>query len=65
MKRRDVESALRQHGCSTIRQTGDHEVFGCPCGQHIFPLPRHRIISPGVVRDGMKRLACLPKGWLQ
>ena len=25
----------------------------------------NRIVSPGVVRDTIAKLACLPKGWLQ
>jgi len=24
-----------------------------------------RVVSPGVVRDTIKKLACLPGGWLQ
>ena len=24
-----------------------------------------RIVSPGVVRDTIKKLSCLPEGWLQ
>jgi hypothetical protein len=24
-----------------------------------------RIVSPGVVRDTVRKLACLPEGWLQ
>ncbi len=24
-----------------------------------------RIVSPGVVRDAVKKLVCLPEGWLQ
>ena len=65
MKRRDVEVALREYSCLLLRSTGDHDVYGCACGQHIFPLPRHKVISPGVVRDAIKRLVCLPEGWLQ
>ena len=65
MKRRDVERALRANGCSPIRNTGGHEVWGCPCGAHIAPLPRHNAISAGVVRNVEKLMACLPDGWLQ
>ncbi|MGH3944696.1 MAG: hypothetical protein ACRDSI_06585, partial [Pseudonocardiaceae bacterium] len=50
---------------SASRATGDHDVYGCVCGQHIFPLPRHKVTSPGVVRDAIGRLTCLPEGWLQ
>lgn len=27
--------------------------------------PRHKTTSPGVVRSTMKRMTCLPEGWLQ
>jgi hypothetical protein len=36
---------------SELRSDGRHSVFGCPCGNHIIPVPTsHRMISPGVVR---------------
>ena len=28
-------------------------------------LPRHKMTSPGVVRDAIRRLTFLPEGWLQ
>ena len=40
---------LRAAGWTLIRSDGKHDVYGCPCGAHIAPLPRHRTISPGVV----------------
>lgn len=65
MRRREVEAALREQQCRSLRNKGGHEVWGCPCGQHSFPLPNHTITSPGVVRDAVRRLTCLPEGWLQ
>lgn len=65
MKRRDVNRALTTNGCESVRDTGSHTHWVCPCGQHSADVPRHNIVSPGVVRDTIKRLACLPKGWLQ
>ena len=66
MKRRDVETALAAHGCFPIRSRGDHDVWGCPCDKkHKAPVPRHRNISAGVVREIGKQMACLPEGWLQ
>jgi hypothetical protein len=65
MKRRDIETALRAQDCHVLRDRGDHTVWGCPCGRHQFPLPRHTVTSPGVVRKAIKMLACLPEGWLQ
>lgn len=65
MKRREVEQALREQDCRSLRNRGGHEVWGCPCGSHTFALPNHPTTSPGVVRNAIKRLACLPEGWLQ
>lgn len=64
MKRRDLVRALIAAGCTSIRNDGDHEVYGCPCGSHIYPVPRHREISSGVVRKAPASLPCLPKGWI-
>lgn len=65
MKRREIETALREQQCRPLRNKGGHEVWGCPCGQHRFALPNHTVTSPGVVRDAVRKLACLPEGWLQ
>lgn len=65
MKLRDVEKALREQGCSVISDRGPHTKWGCPCGVHTVPVPRHTVVSPGVVRSIGKRLVCLPEGWLQ
>jgi hypothetical protein len=42
-----------------------HQKWVCPCGKHSANIPRHRYISPGVVADTIKRMDCLPGGWLQ
>lgn len=65
MKYRDVEAALLAHACRWREGKGDHRVWYCPCGQHMVVTPRARVTSPGVVRDVIKRMSCLPKGWLQ
>jgi len=65
MKRTDVNRALRQNGCSIKSDIGDHCKWECPCAAHSANIPRHREISPGVVADTIKRMACLPEGWLQ
>jgi hypothetical protein len=44
---------------------GSHEKWVCPCGQHMVIIPNHRTVSPGVVGDAIKKLTCLPGGWLQ
>ena len=65
MKRVRLIAALEANGCRSIRNKGDHEVYGCPCGQHQTPVPRHRKVAPGTVNSIEKQIACLPKGWLQ
>ncbi|WP_461152615.1 type II toxin-antitoxin system HicA family toxin [Saccharopolyspora tripterygii] len=65
MKRTALVRLLEHHGCRTIRNRGNHEVFGCPCGQHQAPVPRHSKISPVVVQSVEKQLACLPRGWIK
>jgi len=65
MKRRDVNRALRRAGCVIKNDDGPHTTWQCPCGQHTADIPRHVSISPGVVRDTISRMTCLPEGWLQ
>ncbi|MFD1527912.1 type II toxin-antitoxin system HicA family toxin [Pseudonocardia aurantiaca] len=65
MKLREVEEALLAQDCTVLSERGSHTKRGCPCGAHTVPVPRHTIVSPGVVRSIGKRLACLPEGWLQ
>ncbi|MCW2917107.1 MAG: hypothetical protein JWN52_5175 [Actinomycetia bacterium] len=48
-----------------LRDTGSHEVWGCPCEKHIAALPRHRTISAYVVKKIIEQLECLPRGWLE
>ncbi len=64
MRRRAVKAALRRHGSRVISEGGAHTKWGCPCGEHSANIPRHREVSPGVVRDTARRMACLPEGWL-
>ena len=65
MKRADVSAALNSRGCRILRDTGNHTIWICPCGQHRAPLPRHKETSAGVVRSISRQMACLPEGWLQ
>jgi hypothetical protein len=40
MKRAEVVAALMSYGCRALRNTGGHEVFGCPCAaQDLGPQP--------------------------
>ena len=36
-----------------------------PRGEHMAVVTEARIVSPGIVRDTMAKLTCLPEGWLQ
>jgi hypothetical protein len=65
MKYRDLASALTRNGCRSRPGKGDHEKWFCPCGKHIAVVTKPGEVSPGVVADTMKKLTCLPKGWLQ
>lgn len=66
MPRTQVEKALRMAGCLPVASSGrgDHTKWTCPCKSHTANIPRHRTISPGVLASTIKRLTCLPKGWL-
>jgi predicted RNA binding protein YcfA (HicA-like mRNA interferase family) len=61
---RTLERALRKRGCTWRRGKGDHVVWYCPCGEHVAVAVDDRFVSPGVIRDIMTKLACLPEGWL-
>ena len=65
MKLRDMVARLKQNDCFVLSDDGPHTKWVCPCGEHTANVPRHREVSPGVVRDTIKRMECLPKGWLQ
>jgi hypothetical protein len=65
MKYRDVRTALLARGCVSKPGKGDHEKWYCPCGRHMAVVTQGGTVSPGVVADTIKKLSCLPKGWLQ
>ncbi len=65
MRRREVNAALRHNGCTIKSDRGPHTTWVCPCGQHTADIPRHVNVSPGVIKDTIDRMKCLPKGWLQ
>jgi hypothetical protein len=64
MRLRDVERALRSNGC-TPAGGKKHTKWVCPCGVHTANIPRHNVVSPGVIGDTIKRMGCLPEGWFQ
>lgn len=65
MSQRLVEKALRKQGCIVLSEDGKHTKWGCPCGKHTTAVTRHRSVTPGVIRNIINDLDCLPKGWLQ
>jgi hypothetical protein len=67
MKRKKVDKALKGNGCAVLRDDGPHVTWVCGCKneQHTADIPRHKETSPGVIRDTIERMTCLPKGWLQ
>lgn len=65
MKDRLVAKALAAQGCTSKPGKGDHEKWYCPCGRHIAVITRGGTVSAGVVADTIKKMECLPKGWLQ
>jgi len=50
-------------GTSTVANLWPEKWF-CPCGQHMTVITKPGIVSPGLVRQALQRLSCLPKGWL-
>lgn len=64
MAYRTLRSALLAAGCTSRPGKGDHEVWTCPCSQHRTTITRPGTVSPGLVRQAITRLACLPKGWM-
>jgi hypothetical protein len=65
MSYRELARALVNNGCTPKRGKGDHVKWYCQCGQHMAVIPDKPVVSPGVVRDTIAKLACLPEGWLR
>ena len=65
MKYRDIRKALIAQHCTSAPGKGDHEKWYCPDGNHMAVVIKPGENSAGVVADTIKKLACLPKGWLQ
>ncbi len=65
LRYRDMARVLLANGCTWREGNGDHIKWYCPCGKHMAVVTEARIVSPGVVRDTIAKLTCLPEGWLQ
>ena len=62
---RTLERTLRKLGCTPRAGKGDHVVWYCPCGAHLAVAVNSCFVSPGVIRNIVAKLACLPEGWLR
>ncbi len=65
MKYREVRKALLAEGCTSAQGKGDHEKWTCPCGQHMTVVTKPGTVSPGLIRQAIQQMTCLPQGWLQ
>lgn len=65
MKYSKVERAMLDHGCTSKPGKGDHEKWYCPCGKHMTVVTKPGTVSPGLIRQAIDNMKCLPKGWLQ
>lgn len=63
IKRKEAEAELSKAGWIVIRQTGKHDVWASPDRTATVAVPRHKTVSPGVVRQIAKRLPTTPNGW--
>ncbi len=54
MKRKEVIRMLNKAGYHSIGK-GEHEIFANSLGVRI-PVPQHKVISPGTLRDIIKRI---------
>jgi hypothetical protein len=51
MNRRALEQHLRQHGCQFDHHGTKHDFWFNPTNIAIVPLPRHKFIKRGTVRN--------------
>jgi predicted RNA binding protein YcfA (HicA-like mRNA interferase family) len=66
MTRRDVARRLNAIGAMVLREGGKHTVYVCCCGEkHKTAVPRHKVLTAGVVGSIQEQIACQEKGWLQ
>ncbi|SJM61035.1 type II toxin-antitoxin system HicA family toxin [Agrococcus casei] len=61
-KRKEVEQFLTKEGFASKGTRGPHEKFRHEDGR-VLALPRHRVISPGVLRDIEKVVGHVPASW--
>lgn len=50
MKRHDLIRHLEQHGCTLLREGGNHSVYVNPANRQVTAVPRHREINDFLVK---------------
>jgi predicted RNA binding protein YcfA (HicA-like mRNA interferase family) len=65
LRKAEVVKALKQQGATKVREGANHEVWHCACGRHRTAVPRHRVVTAGVVANIVKQMECHREGWLQ
>jgi predicted RNA binding protein YcfA (HicA-like mRNA interferase family) len=63
IKTKQAERELSKAGFAVIRTSGGHTVWASPDGKQTIAVPRHRTLSPGVVRQIAKLLPAVPPEW--
>jgi predicted RNA binding protein YcfA (HicA-like mRNA interferase family) len=63
VKQREVERFLRRAGWRLVGVRGRHNVWSSGDGQLTLAIPRHGVVSPGVVRQIIKVVPSTPKSW--
>ncbi|RLP79288.1 type II toxin-antitoxin system HicA family toxin [Mycetocola lacteus] len=63
VKQRELERFLASRKWTLLRTKGGHNVWGSPNGTDSVAIPTHGIVSPGVVRQVMKKLPDTPSSW--
>ncbi|WP_187976607.1 type II toxin-antitoxin system HicA family toxin [Mycetocola sp. JXN-3] len=61
-KRKDVERFLRSQGFTVDRDGGPHTWWKKP-GSRSVPIPRHRLVSAGVLRTVEQVVGFVPDEW--
>ncbi len=52
---REIGGHLKSQGWSVHRDEGSHTIWKHPKAKHHIAVPRHKKISPGVVREILKK----------
>ncbi|MUK01625.1 addiction module toxin, HicA family [Vibrio cholerae] len=63
IKTKQAERELTKAGFAVIRTSGGHTVWASADGKQTIAVPRHRTVSPGVVRQIAKVLPSVPPDW--